>query len=338
MKAAIVESAGKLVVRDLPEPAMGDYEARCKMLYGAVCAGTDTHLIHLDAPFCNWVKAPFILGHESIGRVVEVGAKVRNLRPGDMITRVGCPAVGDVDIGWGGFAEMGIAGDWRAMQEDGLDGWQSKTVQQILPTDIDPAVGTLFITWRETLSYITRMGVHPGSSVLVIGSGGNGLAFATHAHNLGAARVALVGSAGRVHEAELAGVTACYDYRAENCWEQVQTEITDGYDFVIDAVGKADIVRQGQKCLKPGGTIGIYGLDEVGQIKLEPGKTFTFYNGGYDEAEVHDSVLAFYRAGKLNPAVWTDRGTVFPLADIGKAFEAVETRAQVKPLVALQRQ
>ena len=40
MKAAVVEGAGRLAVRDVPCPDVGAYEARCKMLYGAICAGT----------------------------------------------------------------------------------------------------------------------------------------------------------------------------------------------------------------------------------------------------------------------------------------------------------
>jgi D-arabinose 1-dehydrogenase-like Zn-dependent alcohol dehydrogenase len=336
MKAAIVESAGKIVVKELPEPEMGDYEARCDMLFGAVCAGTDSHLLHNHPPFCYWMNAPFILGHESIGRVIKVGAKVRNLKSGDMVTRVGCPPVGGVGCGWGGFAEIGIAVDWRAMQEDGVDGWQDKTVNQILPADIDPIAGTLFITWRETLSYMTRMGVKPGVSVLVIGSGGNGLSFVSHARNLGASKVTLVGSAKRVSEGSLAGATEVVDYTAENCWNQVQDAAPDGYDFVIDAVGKAEMVASAQNSLKAGGTIGIYGLDECGKINLVPDKTFTFYGGGYDEAEAHEAVISFYRAGKLNPAVWIDRKQIFALIDIGKAFEAVQNRTLVKPLVRLR--
>lgn len=335
MKAAVVEKAGRVVVRELPQPSMGVYEARCEMLYGAVCAGTDTHLFHCHPPFCNWVKLPFILGHESVGRVVEVGTKVRNLKPGDAITRVGCPPVGDVTSGWGGFATVGIAADWRAMQEDGAPGWQDKTVQQVLPPDIDPAVGTLFITWRETLSYSIRMGIRPGASVLVIGSGGNGLAFVAHARNLGAAAVTLVGSANRAAEAKLAGATVFCDYRHQACWADARAAAADGYDFVIDAVGKAAMTAQGQNSLKAGGTIGIYGLDECGQISLTPGKTFTFYNGGYDEAEAHEAVLKFYRAGRLNPAVWIDRRQSFALENIGQALETVHTRKLVKPLVKL---
>ncbi len=337
MKAAVVEVAGKIVVRDLPEPKMGDYEARCEILFGAVCAGTDTHLLHSHAPFCYWLQPPYILGHESTGRVVAIGAKVRNLKPGDLVTRVGCPAVGDVGCGWGGFAEIGIATDWRAMQEDGVDGWQSKTANQILPSDIDPAVGTLFITWRETLSYVTRMGIKPGVSVLVIGSGGNGLSFVSQARNLGAAQVVLVGSGKRVADGKLAGATQVIDYRAEDCLAKAQAAVPGGFDFVIDAVGKAAMVAEGQKCLKAGGTIGIYGLDECGKITLAPDKTFTFYGGGYDEAETHEAVLKYYRAGKLNPAVWFDPRKAFALADIAKALAAVADRTLVKPLIAFKR-
>jgi D-arabinose 1-dehydrogenase-like Zn-dependent alcohol dehydrogenase len=335
MKAAVVESAGKLIVRELSEPEMGEYEAKCEMLYGAVCTGTDTHLINFHAPFCYWMTMPYILGHESIGRVVKVGIKVRNLKVGDTITRVGCPAVDGISSGWGGFAEIGIASDWRAMQEDGISGWQDKTVQQILPADIDPAVGTLFITWRETLSYVTRMGIKPGVSVLITGSGGNGLAFATHAKNLGAANVVIVGSDNRKDNAALAGATGFVDYKSADCWEKVKEIEPSGYDFVIDAVGKASMVAAGQEVLKTGGTIGIYGLDEAGSITLSPGNTFTFFNGGYDEAEAHEAVLKFYRAGKLNPAVWINREQIFALSDINEAFEAVKNRVVVKPLVKL---
>ena len=35
MKALVVEKPGTLSVRDVAEPPMGEYEARCEMLYGA---------------------------------------------------------------------------------------------------------------------------------------------------------------------------------------------------------------------------------------------------------------------------------------------------------------
>ena len=84
MKALVVEKPGTLSVRDVAEPPMGEYEARCEMLYGATCTATDLAVIDGRV---GWEKLeyPLILGHESVGRVVEVGSKVRNYRVGDLI-------------------------------------------------------------------------------------------------------------------------------------------------------------------------------------------------------------------------------------------------------------
>lgn len=335
MKAAVVEGVGKLVVRELPDPAIGDYDARCDLLYGSLCTGTDTHLIHRDHPYCEWTVVPFVLGHESVGRVTEVGAKVRNLKVGDLITRVGTPPVGGVNIGWGGFASMGVAKDWRAMQEDGVEGWQSSTVQQILPPDIDPFVATLFITWRETLSFTTRMGVHQGTTALVIGSGGNGLSFVSHCRNLGAVKVTMIGAANRERQGRLAGAAHCLDYRDPACWDKAMEFCPGGYDYVIDGVGKAAMTLKGLDCLKPGGMIATYGMDEFSDLRLTPYKTFTCYAGGYDEAETHDAAIMHYRGGRLNPAAWIDRGHIYDLDNIHAAFENLKTREVVKPVVKL---
>src|SRR5688572_18641373 len=101
MKAAIVQEPGRLVVTDIPDPVLGPYDARCEVLYGAVCTGTDLHLI--DGQFPWPVRYPTVLGHESIGRVVEVGDQVRNYQVGDLITRVGWlpPPGSELAVNWG---------------------------------------------------------------------------------------------------------------------------------------------------------------------------------------------------------------------------------------------
>ncbi len=339
MKVAMIEKPGTLVVREVPMPAVGAYDVLCDLLYGATCTGTDQHLIHGRFPWP--VSYPTILGHESIGRVVEVGAKVRNFEVGDLITRVGAPPApdGSYNVNWGGFAEYGIAKDHQAMASDGLapERWRPYRINQVVPPDIDPAGATLFITWRETLSYLTRMGVGPGQSVLVIGSGGNGLAFAAHAANVGAAEIVVLGSAMREETARCAGATAYVDYRAAAVRDNLQTLCPEGFDFILDAVGKTDTADQVLPLLKAGGTLGIYGIDDFKKVLLHPLRTgtFTMYNGGYDEAETHARVVALVRAGKLDAEVWLDLGRPFSLENIHAAFAAVKARDMVKALVRL---
>ncbi|MGB2820620.1 MAG: alcohol dehydrogenase catalytic domain-containing protein, partial [Phycisphaerae bacterium] len=207
MKAAVVEGPNRLVVRDVPEPRMGEYDALCEILYGAMCSGTDTHIVECNFPWLS--PRPTVLGHESIARVVEVGGKVRSLKPGDLLTRVGTTPVGRYSVTWGGFAEYGIATDYRACRADGLpaEQWHAARVQRVLPPGTDPAAATMVITWRETCSYANRIGIPDAGRVLVIGSGGNGLAYAAHAAVAGCEQVAMIGSAGREDNARRAGAT-----------------------------------------------------------------------------------------------------------------------------------
>lgn len=340
MKAAIVAEPGRLVLRDVSMPRIGDYGVLCEILYGATCTGTDGHLIAGRMPFP--VNYPTVLGHESIGRVVEVGAKVRNFKPGDHVTRVGMlanPAEG-YEVNWGGFAEFGVAQDHWAMCQDGRPQgeWDGFRVNQIVPAGITPGEATMIITWRETLSYTQRMGVGEGHNVLVLGSGGNGLAFAAHAANRGANQVVIIGSEEREQAANEVGVTAYYGYKDEGLMKSIQAGHAEGFDFIIDSLGKKDGLDTVLPLLRSGGTVGIYGLDEVAQCVVHPSRAsggFRYYNGGYDEEETHETVVNLMRKGMLQAAPWLDLENYFSLEDIQCAYDAVAERKMVKALIKI---
>lgn len=338
MKAAIVEEPGKFSVKEIPKPEVGNYGVLCKMLYGATCTGTDTHIIDGTIPF--HIDYPTILGHESIGRVIEVGKKVKYFKPGDLVTRVGTPPIGDYAINWGGFAEMGLARDHWAMCQDGLprEQWDQYRVNQILPTGIDAAAATMIITWRETLSYLTRMGVSQGDSVLVIGSGGNGLAYASHAVNKGCSSVVMIGNIKRQDAGEKIGAAGYFDYKDEEVINKIQEEYPEGFDYIIDAVGKEGQMDQALPLLKQEGTVGIYGLDDADSTFINPrkaGVTFSYYNNNYDEEETHHQVLTYMKRGQLDADIWLDFDNIYPLEEINEAFAAVRERKMVKALIEL---
>jgi len=338
MKAAIVEEPNILVVREVPMPEVSDYHALCETLYGATCSGTDLHIIKGRFPF--GVDYPTILGHESTGRVIEVGAKVRNIKVGDIISRVGTPPVGGYSSTWGGFAEFGLACDHWAAQEDGRppEEWYDDRPHQIVPPDIDPADATMIITWRETFSYFTRMGVKAGDKLLVMGSGGNGLSFAAHAANLGCSSIVMLGSFRRREVGRAVGATDYFDYRAEDVHTAVKEAYPEGFDFIIDAVGKKGVLDAALGHVKDGGAVGIYGVDDYGQCTLNPVNapgSFTYLNRGYDESEVHEQIVGFVQQGKLDASLWLDMQKPFSLEEITEAFAAVEQRKVVKALVRI---
>jgi D-arabinose 1-dehydrogenase-like Zn-dependent alcohol dehydrogenase len=342
MKAAIVEKIGTIAVRDVPEPRPGDYEALCELLYGATCTGTDLHIIDGGFPWTG--PLPTVIGHESVGRVVRVGAKVRHFRVGDLVTRCGMPAPPDgrVSVTWGGFTEFGIAYDHWAMSADGLppDQWQGHRVNQVVPPGVDPRVVPMFTTWRETLSYLRRMGVKPGASILIVGSGGNAFAFAVHAANLGASRVAMVGALRMETAARTrAGVHTYLDYRSGTLASLLTEACPEGFDSIIDAVGRVGIADRVLPGLKPVGIYGTYGVADFGKIVISPSKArggFTVYACSYDEAETHQAVSEFLRQGRLDASLWYDLEKPFPLDEIEAAFAHVRARRSLKALVRLR--
>lgn len=345
MKAAVVKRAGVLEVTEVPEPAVGPYDALCEMRFGATCAGTDIHLTDGKHPFP--VTFPTILGHESVGRVISVGNRVRHLKEGDLVTRVGCPALPEAGIqsNWGGFAALGIARDHWQMKRDGVpvEEWNRNRVNQIIHPSIDETTAPMMITWRETLSYTRRIGVSENKKLLVTGSGGNALSFAAMGRNLGAT-VAVIGSPKKEEAFRKLGVDAYVDYHHEDPGREIRAALsvpsgTQGvFDVAIDAVGNADTMNQVLPLLKQDGVIGVYGWDNRSAYGINPflsERSFRVYTDGYDEEETHQEVQAMIMKGMLDASLWYEPENSRPLDDITGAYESLRRHEAFKYLIRL---
>ena len=84
MKAAIVEKAGILKIKDIDVPQIGSNEVLLKVQAASICNATDNHIFHgIFDGFHDFY--PQILGHEVAGEVVEVGSDVRAVKKGDIL-------------------------------------------------------------------------------------------------------------------------------------------------------------------------------------------------------------------------------------------------------------
>ena len=241
---------------------------------------------------------------------------------------------------WGGFADRALARDHQAMRADSVEAseWDAARVNQVLPASVDPAAATMMITWRETFSYAIRIGVAETRRILVVGSGGNGLAFACHARNLGVRTIAMVGSALREERGRAAGATHYYDYRDEEVARTVLGEL-GRFPLVIDAVGKKASVAAASALLEGDGTLGIYGIEEYHELALDLrlfASSFHVYRGGYDEEESHEEVVRLVERGDLDARVWLDLDSPFDLGQIGSAFAALADGDGVKALIRIR--
>jgi propanol-preferring alcohol dehydrogenase len=86
MKAAVLhEFKQPLEVEEVPTPKPGAGEVLIKIEASGVCH-SDLHLAEGDWPqLAAIIKLPLILGHEVVGNVVETGAGVSDLKPGDRV-------------------------------------------------------------------------------------------------------------------------------------------------------------------------------------------------------------------------------------------------------------
>jgi D-arabinose 1-dehydrogenase-like Zn-dependent alcohol dehydrogenase len=342
MRAAVVESPGHLAIRTLSDPVPGPYDVLTRQLFGGICAATDRHLVEGKLPIPG-ISYPLILGHEAIGEVVAVGTKVRNLKPGDLVTRTGAPATDGCAAYWGGFAELGLARDFAAMREDGVPEaeWQAHTINRVLPAGTDPAAATMMITWRETLSYLNRLGPVSGKRLLVIGSGGNGFSFLVLAKALGASAVAMVGNPGWASHAANTGADAFADYRDPDAIAGLRTVAGPaGFDLLVDAVGHTGGIEGALPLMAPGAAIGLYGIEALGErmaaLQAIGAQGYRVHGPGeYAEGEAHDQAVALMQSGALDARVWFDPANPYSLDRINEALAAVANRQSLKAVVRI---
>ncbi|MGA2780328.1 MAG: alcohol dehydrogenase catalytic domain-containing protein [Smithella sp.] len=83
----------RISVEDRKLPVLRPDEIRVKMIYAGIC-GTDVHLVttHPDTGYIRCsspaqiTAAGRVIGHEGMGRVLEVGSQVRHVQPGTYVT------------------------------------------------------------------------------------------------------------------------------------------------------------------------------------------------------------------------------------------------------------
>ncbi|WGS55163.1 glutathione-dependent formaldehyde dehydrogenase (plasmid) [Paraburkholderia sp. D15] len=82
MKAVVFHDVGKISLDNVADPEMQQpNDAIVRLTASAIC-GTDLHMIRGTM---GGMEPGTILGHEGVGVIEEVGAGVRNLRPGDRV-------------------------------------------------------------------------------------------------------------------------------------------------------------------------------------------------------------------------------------------------------------
>ncbi len=300
-----------LTVEDVPMPELTDGSVRIAVRAAGVNFA-DTLIIagkyQVKAP------PPFSPGFEIAGEVLECGAGVSRVKPGDRVMAV---------IEYGGFAEQVVAPEAEV---------------HVLPDTVNNQVGAGFPVAYGTshLGLKLRARLRAGETLLVHGAaGGVGLTAVEIGKRLGATVIATAGGAEKLQIAADAGADHLIDSRTGDVRETVKA-LTDGRgaDVVYDPVGGA-LFDASLRCTAPGGRILLVGFasGDVPQIPanilmVKNIDAIGFYWGAHRVfapemmTASFEELLTWLGEGSLKPHV---SGT-YPLDEAPKALQDLKAR------------
>lgn len=234
MRAARLHGIGDLRVESLPvpEPAAGEVLVRVEAC--GVCP-TDARKYAIGV---NDGDYPFNPGHEWVGRVVEAGADVQGLSPGELV-------YGDT---YGGYAE------YTTIATD-PGGWSRGALRLgDLPVEravfVEPLADCLHAVHDQAR-------VAEGHSVAVLGAGSMGLQMIAVAASAGARVMAVEPREDRRALATRFGAELSVDAGG---WREAATDWTggDGPDAVVVTLGRGEVAADAVAACAPGGRVVLF--------------------------------------------------------------------------------
>jgi Zn-dependent alcohol dehydrogenase len=275
MRALVTRGPDVLDVEELPEPVPSSGEVKVRLVATGICH-TDLSVLqgHLPSP------RPLVLGHEGAGIVEEVGPDVTGVKVGD---RVICSIItscgscfqclrGDVPLCENAVSFAGTMLDGTTRLRSGDEDVYTLFCQGTLAeAAVVPASAVVVVPEDAPLDALAGLGcavstglgaamvrapVRPGSSVMVIGAGGVGMATMMGARAMGAAQVIAVDLA--AHKAERATDLGIADQTVVGRGDEVVERVLEltggrGADYAFDAVGAPGTLETALRSTRPGG-------------------------------------------------------------------------------------
>lgn len=331
---------GKIEKVVLPVPEIDDYEALVENEGCVFCNTTDKMIVeHLFST----PDYPVVFGHESFGKVVKVGKKVKKYKLGD---RVICSNAivngynGKYYSSWGGFATCGVVGDLEAYLNDGgvLDEKNSYRARYaanaIIPNDFPMEKAALVFPLAETAGAIVQAGEIKDKRVVVIGTGIVGYFFSYFAKAFGAKEVVCIGRRQkRVDIALKCGADVGFDNADAACEYLLNN---GGADIVYECSGNWQVFENGLPYLKENGTLAVYAVPHKPysiDVNKFPAK-FNFKRIEPDVDGALDMVCKLLREEKIPVDLFLTHKWSFD--ETPEAYETVKNGDVIKGLVVIK--
>jgi threonine 3-dehydrogenase len=307
-----------------PEPEAGPGEVKVRVLRTGIC-GTDLHIESWDAWAAGAINAPLVPGHEFCGEVVDIGAGVRDVAVGDLVSGEGHIVCGTCRNCRAGRRHLCIRTSSIGVNRDG-----AFAEYVVLPesnvwvhhTPIDPELGAIFDPFGNAVHTALSFPL-VGEDVLITGAGPIGLMAAQVCRHVGARFVVITDvSPYRLELARTMSVDLALDVSTETVASaQKRLGMVEGFDVALEMSGHPSALPEVIENLNHGGRIAMLGLPSQ-PIQIDWGRVVTHMitiKGiyGREMFETWYAMSALLTAGLDISAVITHR---FPATEWADAF------------------
>lgn len=325
--------------RETPTPGPG--EVLVKVTDVGIC-GSDIHWYQHGRMGDRAVEEPLVLGHESAGRVVEVGDAVADRGVGDRVAIE--PGVPCGECAYCRQGMYNLCPDVEFMATPGTDGafreyvtWPADYVYE-LPEGVSTHEGALCEPISVGTHAVRRADIGVGDAVLVMGAGPIGLLAADAARAAGATDVAVVDIVeSKLNRALDRGADLAINSREADVGERVRGEFGAGVDAVIEATGSPPAIETAIEAPRPDGTVVLVGLAPDAEIPVD---TFELVRGqidvrgSYRFANTYPTAMSLIADNEVDAAGIIDFELPFDRLDA--AFERAMDTKIIKGMVSVQ--
>ena len=276
MKAMILKQFGKpLALEEAPEPRIGPRQVLVESKTNGLCA-TDLKIVDGSV---KTAPAPLMLGHENAGVVLETGAEVDSVSPGDRVVVVSKQTCGSCRMCRAGREEMCLNSPGRLGIE--LDGGFGELVavseRNLVKVGENVSLEAACLiggTLGSPLHAIRMARPELGECAVVFGVGGLGLHALQILRHLGTNVVAVDVKEEKLAKARELGAFETINAARTDPVKAVM-DVTDGFgaDIALEIVGGAAVPLVIQQCLdllRPGGRLVILGYAFGQRVAIDP--------------------------------------------------------------------
>ena len=360
MRAAILRKLGDTALDvcddvELIEP--GPTDVIVDITHAGIC--------HSDLSVMNGTipeRIPSVLGHEGAGVVAEVGDAVTSVSVGDHVIAVWSPPCGRcvyclglkrpnlcADMMFGIMLRRQFRqGDRELGAMCGVGTFADRTLlpeQAVVRIDADVPLETAALVGCGVMTGVgaalNTAKVAPGSSVVVFGAGGVGIAAIQGARIAGAADIVAVDrNPAKLGVARSFGASEAV---LPEDLDEVKATMNDGqgFDYALECIGHPVTMRAAYDAVCRGGTCCIVGVGRVEEQVSFSAFEFVFeekillgsYYGGADVRVDFHRMLRLAEAGQLDLAGMIDRR--LRLEDINDGIEALQSGDMVRQIIEL---